>query len=264
MAQHERARAEERIGFAEAHEILREVLAGPARHRIVEHALAAGSFAAALKRLRAGLRAHALPTAAGAIDLRPLVKALDARSRAEGFHVLLEWEQAAGRFSRDEVPVLMLDHVAAAGAATDARRALAVLLDFYLLYVLGLLLMRAWDEADPNECFDRVTALLGELRGPRGSGEKLADRAATLLFIATSNFQPDDAAYHRLLKKVRRLDERHRVDVARVGAAVVGTQTISSSIRGCSFPWPTCCASTSASQTPGRTAPSAPKSRPRS
>jgi hypothetical protein len=223
MPQDKRARASSRIGFDEAHDVLAATLRGPARRDVVDHALAGGSFEAALKRLRSGLRAHTLPTAGAPLELRAVVQALDARSRAEGFHVLLEWEQAAGRFSRDEVPVLMLDHLAAAGAVSDDRRALAILVDFYLLYVLGLLLMRAWDDGDPNDHFDRVSALLGDLQGPEGSGEQLAEGAGTLLFIATSNFQPDDAAYHRLLHKVRALDEPHRVHVARIGAAVVGT-----------------------------------------
>src|SRR5207244_2103012 len=79
--------------------------------------------------------------------------------------------------------------------------ALALLLDYYLLYVLALLLMRAWDEGDVNGNLDRITELLHALQGPGGSGRRFVDDAAGLLFVAVSHYEPDDHAYHRLLDR---------------------------------------------------------------
>jgi hypothetical protein len=102
-------------------------------------------------------------------------------------------------------------------------KSLAILLDYYFLYLLALLVMRIWDEGEPNANLDRVTGLIRELQGPRGSGQRFVEDAATLLFIATSNFQPDDQAYGRLLNKVGALAERHRLSIALIGGPVLGT-----------------------------------------
>jgi hypothetical protein len=83
--------------------------------------------------------------------------------------------------------------------------------------------MRAWDEGDANRNLDRITNLLKELQGPMGSGQQLVEGAATLIFIATSNFQPDESAYPRLLEKVWTLDAGHRLAVARIGGPMLGT-----------------------------------------
>ena len=214
----------EALGFERSAAVLEQALVGATRGAIVDHALGARDFAGALKRLRAGLRAHRLERAGGALDLRALVQALDAASRQDGFHVLLEWEQAAGRFSREEIPVLMADQLARGDASTrQDRDALATLLDFYFLYLIALLLMRVWDEGDPGANLDRVDALLAALRGPDGSGQRMVDGVGTLLFVATSNFQPDDTGYRRLLDRVRALDDPHRVRIAMGAAPVVGT-----------------------------------------
>jgi hypothetical protein len=224
MTTPESRRSEDQIDFEGAAALLEQLLRGPARAEIVDRVLTARDFGEAVKRLRAAMRAHGFKTPSGAVVLEPLVSTLDAAGRKEGFHVLREWEQAAGRMSREEIPVLMVDHFSQSDAATQGdRRALAILLDFYFLYVLALLLMRAWDQGDPNQNLDRVTALLGDLQGEAGSGQRFADDAGTLLFIATSNFQPDERGYHRLLQKVWGLDDRHRVVVAMSGAPVVGT-----------------------------------------
>src|SRR5688500_11389939 len=216
-------RSRDAPGFDDAARQLEQLLRGPTRRQIVEQALAAKDFAGAVAWLRSAMRSHTFETPPGPVELRGLVKALDSAGRREGFHVLLEWEQAAGRMSREEVPVLMADHFAQADTARAEPRSLAILLDFYFLYLLALLLMRAWDEGSPSESIDRVTALLGDLQGSNGSGEKLVEDAGTLVFIATSNFQPDERGLHRLLEKVWSLDDPHRVQVALRGAPVVGT-----------------------------------------
>lgn len=213
-----------RWSYAEACGVLAAALRGPVRGEIVARALEAKGTAAALERLRGGLRTHAFATASGRLELGALVRAFDVQARQEGFHVLREWEQGAQRFSREDVPVLMLDHVVREGVdARPPREVLGLLLDYYFLYLLALLVVRAWDEGDPNENLDRITELLADLQGPHGSGHELVEDAAALLFVATSNFQPDESAYHRLLRKVWTLDEPHRTSTALVGAPVIGT-----------------------------------------
>jgi hypothetical protein len=224
MTSNDSRRSRDPLGFERAAEMLERTLRGPLRREIVDHALTARDFGESVKRLRTAMRAHAFTTPSVTLKLKAMVRALDAPSRKEGFHVLLEWEQAAGRLSRDEIPVLMVDHFAGSEAAAHGERhALAVLLDFYFLYLLALLLMRAWDEGDANQNFARVTGLLHDLQGSDGSGQRLVDDAGTLLFVATSNFQPDDRGYHRLLRKVWTLDDPQRVGVALSAASVVGT-----------------------------------------
>jgi hypothetical protein len=64
--------------------------------------------------------------------------------------------------------------------------------------------------------------MLGHLQGPEGSGIQLVEDAETLFWIAISHYEPDDYAYHRLLDRVRTLDDPHQTKIARVGAAVLG------------------------------------------
>lgn len=214
----------DKIAFADGCALLRDALSGPLRQHVLDHILGTGEIAPALQRLRSAMRSHVFTTATTQLDLRRIVRTLDAKARQDGFHVRQEWEQARGRFNPDDVPVLMLDHFSRSGkAVVPARKALAVLLDFYLLYVLALLVMRVWDEGDPNENLDRITALLEDLQGPQGSGQTLVDGAAALLFVATSNYQPDDQAYDRLLAKVWTLDESHRLSLAMIGGPILGT-----------------------------------------
>src|SRR5688500_8752936 len=126
--------------FGSSSALLGSVLTGPVRREILDHTLTARSFETALKRLRSSMRSHSFKTGSGSIDLQRAVRALDARTRQDGFHVLHEWEQAAGRVSADEIPVLMLDHYSSLDVVTRGRRReLAILLDFYFLYLLALL-----------------------------------------------------------------------------------------------------------------------------
>jgi hypothetical protein len=224
MSKSERRAARSPVRYDDACDVLERALRSSLRQDFVSGLLRGRDFPAALKRLRSAMQNHRFKTSAGSLELAELVETFDERARAEGFEVLKEWDQVAARSSRDDVPVLMLDYFALKSADVHRRpRALAVLLDYYFLYVLALVVMRAWDEGDANRNLDRITSLLQDLRGPMGSGQQLVEDAATLLFIATSNFQPDETAYPRLLEKVWTLDERHRLAVARVGGPMLGT-----------------------------------------
>lgn len=211
------------MSWADAHDALRDALRGSGRREILDRALAGADPAEAVRRLGAGMRAHRFGVAAGELALDRIVAELDAPTRAEGFHVLLEWDHASHRFIPEDIAVLMLDYCArSAPPGRPVRTTLALLLDYYFLYLLALLALRIWDEGDPNANLDRVGALLGDLGGSMGSGRRLVEDAATLLFLAISGYEPDDFAYPRLLEKVARLDEAHRVGLALVGAPLFG------------------------------------------
>ena len=204
--------------------LLEEALRGPLRQDFLTDSMKGRDFAGALKRLRSAMRNHLFKTPATTVDLGDVVRTLDQRSQQEGFHVLKEWDQVAAQLSQEDVPILMLDYFAMmSSAAHQNRKSLAVLLDYYFLYVLALVVLRGWDEGDPNQNLDRVNGLLRDLQGPGGSGQRFIEDAATLLFVATSNFQPDETAYPRLLERVWTLDESHRVQVAKAGGPVLGT-----------------------------------------
>jgi hypothetical protein len=212
------------VSYAHACDVLEHALRGPLRREFVAESLRGRDFGTALKRLRSAMSAHAFRTASGHLQLGGIVRAFDTRTRKDGIHVLEEWDQGAHHFSRESLPILMLDYFSRSSAPAHHRpRALALLLDYYFLYVLALFVMRAWDEGDPNQNLDRLSGLLRDLQGPGGSGQRFVEDAATLLFVATSNYQPDDQAYHRLLERVRELDEKHRLDVALIGGPVLGT-----------------------------------------
>jgi hypothetical protein len=202
--------------------VIADVLSGDARREIVGAAYRDRDLGSAFARLRTGMRSHAFRTARGNVDLGGIVAELDARTRREGFHVFLEWHEVAYRFIEEDIPVVLLDYATGLDLQGRGERALAVLLDYYFLYVLALCATRAWDEGDPGASLDRVTALLAQLQGPAGSGRRFVDDAATLLWIAVSTYEPDELAYRRLLERVRALPDVQRRRVARVGAPLLG------------------------------------------
>jgi hypothetical protein len=142
----------------------------------------------------------------------------------EGFQVLKDWDGQTARFRREIVAVDMLDYYARAGSeAAPAPRGMAVLLDYYFLYLLALLSIRAWDDGDPNENLGRLETLLQALNGEGGCGYPFLETVEGLLWIAISNYHPDDGAYDRLLEKVRSLNEERRMRFALIGSPVLGT-----------------------------------------
>lgn len=210
-----------KITYQGACDVLEGALEGGTRAAILDAAIGSGSIADALRRLRASLRSHTLETSEGRLPLEGIVRKLDERTQGEGFHVLHEWD--GKRFVPETIPVMMVDYyVRANKAVRPDRRSLAILLDYYFLYLLALLVMRVWDEGDPNANLDRVSGMLTRLQGPEGSGLQLVEDAATLFWIAISHYEPDDFAYHRLLDRVRTLNETHQTRIALVGAAVLG------------------------------------------
>lgn len=212
------------VAWDEAHDRVRQALEGGTRREIVQRALDAGDSAGALSTLRGEMCAHLFKTASGLVALKPVVKDFQRRTRRDGFRILHDWDGRAETFNREIIPVDMLDYCRRlGGAAQRGPEALALLLDYYFLHVLALLVPRAWDEGDPDRNLDGITELLGALQGAGGSGHRFVDDAETLLWVAISNYHPDDAAYDRLLEKVRGLGDRHRMRFAMVGAGILGS-----------------------------------------
>ncbi len=204
---------------------LEETLSGEARRRIVDEVSKARTFDRAVRHLRDGMRAHAFESGGAPLFSGRWVKAFDVATRRDGFHALHDWDGKADRFNDDIIPVEVANFAERMIRPADharARSAIAFLLDYYLVHLLGLLALRAWDEGDPNANLDTFTRLLGRLQGPQGSGQVFARDAEGLIIIATSHFEPDITAYDRLLARVRLLDPDHRLNLARTHAAVLG------------------------------------------
>lgn len=222
MARHTSKRSSP-VSFWHACTVLEGILSGGTRRGIVADALGRGSFDDALRHLRGSLSSHVLHTESGRLDLSAIVRVFDRRARAEGFHVLHAWDFGRHRFSEENIPVLMLDYFSRERTGREVEReSLALLLDYYLLHILALVAMRAWEEEDASQCIDHVGELLDRLNGPDGSGRPLVADPHSLLFLAVSHFHPDEHAYDRLLEKVRTLEEGHPERFAHAVAAILG------------------------------------------
>jgi hypothetical protein len=197
------------VTFSSACERLEAILASPLRSRILE--------ASSLSSLPRAFQAGSFP----ALSLQPLVQRLDSRTRADGFHVLNDWDGKRDALNEETIPAEVARF--AVENSAEGSTVAAVLVDYYFLYVLALLALRAWDEGDPNENLRRVTELLGALQGPEGSGHRFVDDAETLLLVSVSHFEPDVTAYDRLLAKVRALDEDNRTRLALAHAAILAS-----------------------------------------
>ena len=216
-------RPKEEITFDRACSLVEAVLSGTARQEIVDEASTSPDMRLALLRLRHGMRANLWKTPTQAFTLERFVQKYDSRTRQEWFHALHDWDGKADRVNEDTIPVDVLDYlIARRGAEPPDRAALAILLDYYFLYLLALLALRAWDEGQADQHLDRLNHLLGHLQGPHGSGQRFADNAGTLILIATSHYELDERGFDLLLTRVRTLNRAHRSDIALVHAASMG------------------------------------------
>jgi len=214
------SRVRSRVTVREACDAIEELLAPTVRDRILASIRSPNGPEGSLDRLRRRMRSHSFPTGGPTYSVARVVQSLDQRTKAEGFHVLESWDYVAHRFATEIVPVLMLDRYAANGGNADgeSEAILSVLLDQYLLSVLGLIAVRAWDDSDPGAVLDDVTRLLRMLGD---SQRRFVDDSATLLLLAVSHYHPNEAAYDGLIDRVSALDNEHRVRFARVCAPVM-------------------------------------------
>ena len=170
------------------------------------------------------MRANLFQAGSGQVFLERTIRALDTRTREDGFHVLIDWDGKAEKFNEETIPVDVVLFLLDMPEPQKSRETvLAILLDYYFFYALALLSLRAWDEGSADTNFDRLTRLLGELHGPDGSGHYFVSNAETLILIAIAHFEYDIGAYDRLLAKVRTLNLEHRTRVALAHAAILGS-----------------------------------------
>ncbi len=199
------------------------VFEGPFRRELSSDLARASDGSSAFARLRDSMRTHRWKAGGRALDLSALVRDLDRQTRADGFHALHDWDGVATGVNPDIIPVDVL------GVAMDSRGAdapepngLAILIDYYFMYLLALLSLRVWDGDAPDRGLGRVSGLLERLQGPDGSGQRFAADAETLMLIATSHYEADERCYDTLLARVRGLDVRHQTAVALGHAASMG------------------------------------------
>ena len=211
------------ISFAHACDLVGAALQGSVRREIVGGFGAAKSLGEALAGLRDAMRANRFRATGQQIFLDRAITSFDGRTRAEGFHILHDWDGVSQQTNPDTIPVDVLHFIAdQRGAEAPSEVELAILLDYYFMHVLALLTMRVWDDGDPDENFRRLNAMLAELQGPNGSGHQFAADAETLLLIGTSHYEPEEWGYGKLLAKVRRLGEPHQFRIGLGHAASMG------------------------------------------
>jgi hypothetical protein len=203
---------------------LEAALSGDARTRIVADASHAADLAAALGRMRESMRAHLWKPGAAVIDLDRTIRKYDKRTRGDGFHALHDWDGIADKVNPETIPVDVLDYlVRERGQAPVEPVVLGILLDYYFMHLLALVALRIWDGGDADGNLDRVEGLLAALQGPKGSGQRFAADAETLILIATSHFELAEWGYAKLLDRARRLNREHRVRMALGHAASIGS-----------------------------------------
>ena len=205
--------------FASAVRALDAALA--VRPALVASARRPGDGRRSLQRLRDWLRTNLRTADPPQRDLDALVGDADRRTRADGFHVLHDWDGKAGRFNPDTIPLDVATWLVGQDPEPPAVAA-AILLDYYFVCVLALLSLRVWDEGDPDANLESLDGLLTRLHGQGSSGHRFASRAETLLLIATAHYEPEERGYHTLLEKVTSLNQRHRTRIALDHAVSMG------------------------------------------
>lgn len=206
---------------------LERLLSGDARAAIVEQTTRRGHARDWITRLRSQMASHVLRGDDDVYDLAGRVRSLDARTWDDGFRVLHAWNHQTHQFTDEIVPVLMIDFLerveapALSGDDEAGRTTVSILLDYYLLHLLALCAMRAWDTPDPTATLEKLTELVDRLQGPGGSGHNFVADAETLVIYALSQFHPEEQAYDRVIDRIRMLETDHQVDFARVSAAVL-------------------------------------------
>ena len=208
------------IPFAQACGLVKSALM--VRKEIVA-GLSAPTLGRALAALGDAMRANRFRAAGQQLFLDRVIASFDGRTRAEGFHILHDWDGVRQQTNPDIIPVDVL-HFLAAQRGEDPASAteLAILLDYYFMHVLALFTMRIWDDGDADENLELVNGLLAEMQGPDGSGQQFAADAETLMLIGTSHYEPAEWGYARLLAKVRGLDERHQFRIGLGHASSMG------------------------------------------
>lgn len=222
MAKHHRNQRTA-ITYASACDQLEHALGDGTRARILDALTAHDAFGECASALRNAMRTHTFPTGAEPLRLQHIVHSFDSRAQRTGLHVLQSWDYVAHRFAPDITPVLMLDRFARDDMAVERQRStLSVLLDHYFVSVLGLIVVRAWDEGDTNDNLDRATSLLRILHGHDSGNCRFVDDAETLLLLAVSHYHPEEHVYEQIARRFDALTGVRRRRMAEACAAVLG------------------------------------------
>ena len=209
--------------FDEAAGLIERLLASDARRDIAAHALTGRTLGESFQRLRRRMKADAWSVGGARIDLAPAVRALDAATRRDGFHVLHDWDGRADHVNENTIPIDVLDYaVRVRGGDPPDTVAVPLMFDYYVVNLLALLTLRVWDEGEADARLDRVGTLLEMLQGTGGSGQRFVDDAETLLLIATSHFEVVEIGYEKLLARVRSLTPAHQRRIALGHASSMG------------------------------------------
>lgn len=209
--------------FGDACALLEEALRGAFRQEVSTDLVTSSSLRTSLSRLRDGMCTNSWRTGSQTLNLGDAVRILDHRTRSEGFHALHDWDGKADQVNHESIPVNVLDYVSShRSTERPDQMVIAILLDYYFAYLLGLLSLRIWDAGDPDNNLDRLNHLLADLQGPCGSGQPFVDNAETLLLIATSHYEANEEGYVTLLHRVRTLNRHHQLRIAVVHAASMG------------------------------------------
>ncbi|MEZ5292287.1 MAG: hypothetical protein R2745_14500 [Vicinamibacterales bacterium] len=195
------------------------------RQDILAFALDTLSLERSLLRLREGMRTHVWHVGGRRLDLGPAIADYDGRTRREeGLHALNDWDGVADRVNDDTIAVDVLNYlVRMRGTERPNRTTVAILFDYYLMYLLALLSLRAWDEGDPEAHLGLVDALLARVQGPEGSGQRFCEDAEALALIATAHYERQEHGYDMLLERVRALGPVRRTRTAIQHCAAMGS-----------------------------------------
>lgn len=204
-------------------EALARLLDGPRRAQLVEALIARGSTREALPALRKMMRGHVWTVRGRTFPLAGPVRLLDGATRAEGFHALNDWDGTIEQVNHETIPVDVLDFLGRVRPhGPPDPGLLAVLVDYYLFHLLSLLALRAWDSGDAPAALARLTGLLDALQGPDGSGHQFVADAETLLLVASSHYERNEAGFDVLLDRVAGLPDLQRRRVALGHAGCLG------------------------------------------
>ena len=149
------------VSFSEACSLVEAILNGDSRQRILETVAVNGAFGLGLSRLRERMRTHVWQVGPRQIRLGRVVAQYDRRARETGFHLLHDWDGKADRVNEDIIPVDVLHFLGVKRGQDDYdSTSAAILLDYYLLYVLTLLSLAIWDDGDADANLDRLDAMV--------------------------------------------------------------------------------------------------------
>src|SRR5215210_8092599 len=112
------------ITFDQAAGLVEAALQGSTRRDIVA-GLSARTLGASLAGLRHDMRAHRFRAGGSQIFLERAVTSFDGRTRADGFHILHDWDGVAQQTNPDIIPVDVL-HFLAEQRGGDASSELAL------------------------------------------------------------------------------------------------------------------------------------------